>query len=884
MGEVYRATDTRLGRDVALKLLPEEFAADPERLARFEREAKLLAALNHPGIAHLYGFDAVSVGDGAKAHVLVMELVEGEDLAARLKRGALPVDEAVAIAKQVAEALEEAHEKGIVHRDLKPANVKLAPDGKVKVLDFGLAKAWTGEAPGGASSADLSQSPTLAHTGTAAGLILGTAAYMAPEQARGRAVDKRADVWAFGVLLFEMLTGRRLFEGATVSDTLAAVLKTDPDWSLLPKDTPPGVRRILRRCLDRDPKSRLRDIGEARVGLDARAADEPVILASPEGRPRGVAAWVAVLGALLAALAGGVAGRLAPRAESTLPQPTALFALETDRPLLSNSWHGFSGLAVSRDGQRIAYVAPDGAHERIFLRRLDSLDARALHGTEGASNPFFSPDGAWLGFFAGRMLKKISVDGGAPVTLAPARDNRGGTWTDGGEIVFSRDPGSGLLRVPAEGGSARPLTELDAARGDMSHRWPSYIAGSDAVLLTLKPKALQTFDDAQIAVVSLRGGAPKHVLDGGTAASYSSTGHIVYAHDGALLAAPFDSARLVTSGAPFVALPAVSRSSATGSAHYALSQSGTLVTLPGSVDVDNRTLVRVDPSGHAEPLTREVRPFGTVRTSPDGKRLALWLGYSNDEIWTFEIARGILTRIAQGAYNPVWSPDGQWIVFTGTAADADITRVRADGGGEPEVLAARKRTEGDQLGTSISPDGKVLAYTYDTPETGSDVWTLSLDTGEKKPLLATRFNEQAAVFSPDGRLIAFVSDESGQSEVYVQAFPDAGSKRQVSVGGGWAPVWSRKPGEFFYQKGATLMQVSMRGASAEPESPHELMGGLLLMPTTLGDMVAPWDVAPDGRGFVMPRQLDQKQASVLMVALHWSPAAGKTETPRDPAR
>ena len=876
MGEVYRATDTKLGREVAIKLLPEAFASDPERLVRFEREARLLASLNHSNIAHLYGLEAATLADGTTVHLIAMELVEGEDLAERLKRGPIPVDETLAIAMQIAEGLEEAHEKGIVHRDLKPANVKLTPDGKVKVLDFGLAKAYSADSTSG-TSPNLSESPTLARTGTAAGLILGTAAYMSPEQARGRAVDKRADIWAFGVVLFEMLTGKRLFEGETVSDVLAAVLTREVDWTALPPGTPEGVHRLLRRCLDRDPRTRLRDIGEARVATGPREAETAPPVAVKE-KTRGIAPWVAVAGAGLVAFAGAVGGWMAPRAgKAPAAPPLVRFTLDTGQALLSASWHQFGGLAVSRDGQRMAWVASDGTVDRLYQRRMDSLETRALPESAGASNPFFSPDGRWIGFFADRMLKKISVEGGAPVTLAPAHDNRGGCWSDGDEIAFAPDASSGLLRIPAGGGSTRPLTELDLSRGELSHRWPSLVAGADAVVFTMKTEGLQSFDDAPIVAVSLKSGERKNVIDGGTGPSYSSTGHLVYARGGALLAVPFDVPRLAVTGAPFTALEGVSHSRGTGSAHYALSGTGTLVSLPGSVDVENRMLVRRDPQGRMETLTGETRPFIMVRTSPDGRRLALWMGTADDEIWTYEIARGILARLVQGATNPVWSPNGEWIVFSGARRDDDLGRVRADGGGAPEPLLTRNRS---QIPSSISPDGRVLVFAEDTPDTGSDLWTLSLDTRETHLVLETRFNESAATFSPDGRLLAYVSDETGHNEVYVQPFPGPGARRQVSVGGGTSPVWGRPQGEIFYQNGTAMMTVSVRaGESLQSSPPRKMFDGVL--PSTFDDVMASWDLGPGGQGFVMPQQLEQKQASTLMLALNWAPDAAKRGSPRE---
>jgi Tol biopolymer transport system component len=869
MGEVYRATDTKLGREVALKILPPEVAGNEERLARFRREAQLVASLNHPNVGAIYGLE-----EAGGQPFLVLELVEGEDLAARLRRGRIPVGDAIEIARQIAEGLEEAHEKGIVHRDLKPANVKLTPDGKVKVLDFGLAKAYAGESAA-VSSGELSQSPTMAQAGTQAGVILGTAAYMSPEQARGKGVDRRADVWAFGAVLWEMLTGRQLFGGETVSDIVAAVLTREIDWTVLPKGTPDGVRRLLRRCLERNPRNRLRDIGEARVALGPSETGAVPAEAVP-GRARGVSPWVAVFGGVLLTAAGVVVGRMAPRAGKIPAPPLARFALDTGRPLLSASWNQFGGLAISRDGQRLAYVASDGTVDRLYQRRMDSLEARALPETAGASNPFFSPDGMWIGFFANHTLKKVSVEGGAPVALAPVRDNRGGCWSDGDEILFAPDAGSGLLRIPAGGGSPRPLTELDASRGEMSHRWPSVVAGANAVLFTMKMQGLQSFDDAPIAAVSLTSGERRKVLDGGTGATYSSTGHLVYARGGALLAAPFDPARLLVTGPPFTALEGVSHSRGTGSAHYALSRTGTLLSLPGSVDVDNRMLVRSDVRGEIETLTREARPFIMVRTSPDGRRLALWIGTADDEVWTYEIDRGILTRVAQGADHPVWSPDGQWIVFADTRAES-IARVGADGGRGPEPLLATKRS---QVPSSISPDGKLLAFTEATPETGLDVWTLSLDTRETHLVLGGRSNESAAVFSPDGRWLAYVGDETGHDEVYVRPFPGPGAKSQVSVGGGTSPVWGRREGEIFYQSGTEIMTASVRaGASRQPSPPRHVAGGVLAK--TTDDVMASWDLGPGGQGFVMPRQLEQKQAGTLMLALNWSPDAARGGKPRD---
>jgi serine/threonine-protein kinase len=637
MGEVYRATDTKLGRDVALKLLPAAFASDPERLARFEREAKLLAGLKHPGIAHLYGFDGVTLANGTQAHVLVMELVAGEDLAERLKRGPIPVDEAIPIARQLADALEEAHEKGIVHRDLKPGNVKLTPDGKVKVLDFGLAKAWSGESAGAAtSSSDLSQSPTLAQTGTAAGIILGTAAYMSPEQARGRPVDRRTDIWAFGVLLFEMLTGARLFAGETVSDTLAAVLKTDPDWARLPAVTPPSLERLARRCLERDPRARLRDIGEARIALERSSVAD---LAPPGGRPRRPIAhalpWALCAAAIALAAWSLSRGGDAPRAAGDVLHFDVGFPEGVD-PVTGRQ----GGVAISPDGRSIAMVGFKNGERRLFVRRLDNSDALDLSGTSGAGT--FSPDGGSVAFVSNFTALTSLTDGQTRV-LASGGDFVSGVslaW-GGAALVFTR--GGSLWTVPEAGGEARALTSLDAARDEVFHTDPTVLPGGRTLLFACLTR---TQGGERIEAVPVAGGPRAVVVERASAPGWSPTGHLLFARENALWAVPFDPVAASVRGTPVQVIPpGVIGSVRWGSLGYQLSANGTLLYVP--IRLDDRWFVSVGRDGSELPLGLPPGSYGNPRVSPDGRRVAVEREGSVVDL--VDLARGTRAVLAPAA-------------------------------------------------------------------------------------------------------------------------------------------------------------------------------------------------------------------------------------------
>jgi len=841
MGEVWRATDTRLGRHVALKLLPAAFATDPERLSRFEREAKLLASLNHSNIAHLYGFEQATLPDGSHAHLLAMELVEGEDLAERLKRGPVPVDEAVAIARQIAEALEEAHEKGIVHRDLKPANVKVTPDGKVKVLDFGLAKAWSGDGSGTASgSAALSQSPTLAHTGTAAGLILGTAAYMSPEQARGKPVDKRADIWAFGVVLFEMLTGRRLFEGETVSDVLAAVLTRHPDYASLPASTPASVRGLVQRCLERDPKLRLRDIGEATIALGKAASPaEPTAVAVPARgwTGRGIAAVLAL------ALAAGGAGALLARASLPRPAVAPVVRLTYVPPigtaLAPGALKGASNvgeLALSPDGTRLAFATADG----IYLRPLDSLEAVEVPDSRRGSNPFFSPDGTWLGFSAGGSLRKVSLSDGSPVEL-PAPDGWA-SWGEDGTILVGA-LSAGILRLPADGAAAQTIVAPEP--GYVYHS-PQLLPGGRAFLYSRSTPGA-TAGSEQLLTCSADGKDCAPVLGGAPGARYVRTGHLLYAGTAGVMAVPFDVASRRTTGPPVLVEP-VRGLNVYKSYFFDVSASGTLVYASSSADTVPARLLAVARTGAATTLPGEPRYFSDPRVSPDGRRAAVHIQDEEDDVWVVDLARGTLLRLSTTLgedETPVWSPNGRSVAWTGSRPDVarGVFRRPADGSGSEELLF----TSDLHLHVNDwSPDGRTLVLQLQGTKTGADIYTLDLETRKAKVLLQTRFAEHSARLSPSGRHVAYVSDESGREEVYVQTFPELGGKVRVTTDGGQQPLWSRDGRSITFRDRRSVWAARFDpGPPISVSAPEALFTDLYVSPQSGAH--TGYDVLPDGR-------------------------------------
>jgi len=834
MGAVYRARDTTLGRDVALKLLPEFVAGDGEKIARLEREARLLASLSHPNIATLHGLEE---SNGLK--YLVMELVPGETLAERISRGPLRIEECLGIFRQIAEGLEAAHEKGIVHRDLKPANVIVTSEGRVKVLDFGLAKAVAEEAP----SADLSKSPTLTREGTELGVILGTASYMSPEQARGKTLDRRTDIWSFGCVFYEALTGRKAFSGETVSDILAAILEKEPDWTALPARTPVKICDLLRWCLQKDPHRRLRDIGDARIEID-EPSESPVTLPRHRYLPWAVAA-------LLLGIA--VWSWLRPEAE---PERAVSRLTVTLPPEQALTWINDPSVALSPDGRRLVYVGGSGKERKLYVRLLDQLEARPIPGTEGAMTGFFSPDGEWVGFYttAGK-LKKVRLDGGLPIALCDAPDPGGASWGSGDSILFSPGVVSGLSRVSASGGSPSVVSTLDPSQGEFSI-WPEILPDGKTALFTI----LTGTGIPRIGLLSLETGESRVLLEGGSFARYVPTGHLAYVSEGVLLAAPFDLERLEVTGEPVLILEGVWTNPTFGTAHFALSLDGTLAYVPRFAA--ERTLVWVDRKGIVRPMTEARWAYGAPQLSPDGQRVAVTI---EDHIWVYDMVRDALSRVTFGPNQEIWAiwtPDGSRLTFR-TDDPANIFWQPADGSGEAERLTT---SENWQSPTSWSPDGKTLVHTDSAPSAQSDIGLLTFD-GEPRssPFLETPFIEGGGVFSPDGRLLAYVSDESGRDEVYVRPFPGQGSKWQISNEGGRQPVWARTGREIFYRNGDKMMAVAVE---TEPTfragKPALLFEGQFL---GSGSQFHQYDVSLDGQRFVMVQVA--KHSTQIHIVQNW---------------
>ncbi len=790
MGEVYRAHDSNLGRDVAIKLLPLDVSQDADRRARVEREARLLAALHHPHIATIF-----AVEHTARGLALVMELVEGPTLAERIAGGPLPARDALPIARQIAEALDAAHEKGIVHRDLKPANIKLTAGGQVKVLDFGLATAGESAASGGSIVAtQLVSQP---------GTIVGTAQYMSPEQARGHVVDKRTDIWAFGCVLYELLTARPVFDGQTSSDVMAKVIEREPAWNVLPAGTPPGVRRLLERCLDKDPKRRLRDIGDAGREIDD-AMVAPVQPIGQSGHRANQLAWAAAL-AVTAVVFGLLAWRFTSRLSSaSTSAPVARLVVMPAEPMPLTA-EGI--VAISPDGRRLAYVAGRDARRQLFVRGLDDFVAKPIPGTEGADSPVFSPDGEWLAFVADQKVKKVALAGGPPQTLAESVENLGLDWGPDNSIFFIVGrAGSGMWRVSASGGSPTLVTTLGPR--DTGLLSPHVLPDGKALLFS----ALIGSTSAQeIYVLSLQGGERRAIAKG-AAPRYLSSGHVVFLQAGTLLAMPFDPVRLEATGAPVVVSQGV-RQTGLGTPQFGFSKSGTMVYVPASGGARQDALVWVDRQGMEQPAGLSGGIYEMPRLSPDGRRVALQMasgaGASTD-LWLHDLGRDTLSRLTFDGSSlfPLWAPDGRRIAFSSSKTGRFIIFSRTfDGGPQEELLPARQPVT---YPLAWSPDGQSLAIVSVSLTTANDIQVFDThDHGAPRPFVETPFREGAPTFSHDGRWVAYVSDQSGRQEIYMRPFPGPGGEITISTEGGNEPVWARQTGQLFYRHGTTMMAVDI---------------------------------------------------------------------------
>jgi serine/threonine protein kinase/WD40 repeat protein len=850
MGEVYRAEDANLDRQVAIKVLPDIFSGDPERLARFEREAKLLASLNHPNIAAIHGLEE----SGGKSF-LVLELVEGETLAQRIAKGPLPVDETLEVCRQIAEGLEAAHEKGIIHRDLKPANIKITPEGKIKVLDFGLAKAFSEEPV----TPDLSRSPTLTDQMTRPGVILGTAAYMSPEQAKGMPVDKRTDIWAFGCLLYECLTTKRAFAGDTVTETLAAILKGEPDWSALPGTVPLEVVDVVRRCLQKDPKERVRDIGDARIEL-CESLRAPAVAARPpvKTRWRQALPWGMVLVCIAILTIILVSEQLRHPGSSRYVRR---FTVSMGRVRYPSS----AAVAISPNGAELAYAA-DG---RLYRRPMDQFATARLGDSQEVQVPFFSANSEWLGFQSGGKLIKRLLATGASVTLGESRALYGACWLADDTIVYVPGAAMGLWQLPSQGGERFSLISPDFAKGERSYRWPVALPDASVVLFAMLTTECASFDDARIVAFGLKSRDKRIVVSGGSCPRYAATGHMLYTRSGALQALPFDVKNLAPTGSPKTVLTGVMTDRIDGRALFDVSEEGTLVYVPGGKLRSEADVVWLDRQGKCETILKSEPVSGELRlSSPDGTRLAF---DKDEDIWVYDMFLKTQTRITSDVAidrNPVWSPDGQHLTFASNRkGPMAIYEKSADGTGtEVELYAGPNPLRP----ASWSPDGKTLAFVEESDRTGDDIWLLSI-SGEGKALArkfaATQAHERQPVFSPDGLWVAYVSNETGDFEVYVKPSSGVGQRKTISTGGGIEPVWHPKGGELFYLKGGTLMSVPLK---TTPEFAASVSRPLF----ETSDLVTSaryrvFDISRDGSRFVVLKHLDESKELQINIVQNW---------------
>jgi serine/threonine protein kinase/dipeptidyl aminopeptidase/acylaminoacyl peptidase len=857
MGEVYRARDTTLRRDVAVKVLPAEFAADADRLARFEREARLLASLSHPNIAAVFGVEADATPTRT-IRAIVMEFVDGETLSDRLQRGPVAMREALKIGRQIADALEAAHRRGIVHRDLKPANIRVTPGGLVKVLDFGLAKALERATPE-TLEADAAASTLAAHSLTRSGMLVGTVAYMSPEQARGLAVDERADLWALGCVVYELLADRRAFSGATSTDALAAIVERDPDWSALPSSTPAPVRRLLRRCLRKDPAERLQHAGDARLDFEDAQAMPPDVGAGNAIRlSRRWVAWTSV-GAL--AISTIVLGAITLRPAA---RPVEIRFETTASGLVTP----LSSIAIAPDGSQIVVAPGFEQGAPLWLRPLDSMSGRTLKGTEGAFLPFWSDDGRSIGFFANRKLQRVELESGVVRIVADAPVGRGAAWASDGTIVFAPTVSGPLLRVSAEGGAASPLTQLVPGQND--HRAPQFLPGERHILYY----ARGTPQVRGVYVAKRDGTNAQRLIDADSPAVYAPQGQLLFVRDGVLYAQAFDATRLAVSGQPFPVADGVALNQGVSLATLSASASGTIAY--GSSSTRRAQFAWFDRAGKR---VAAVGPNdivgGNPALSPDGKTLAFnRIVDLNWDIWLLDIGRDVLTRVTSESaldFRPVWMPDGRRIVYqSNRGALINLYLRSVDGSGGEELLLSSSAGKGP---TDVSRDGGFLLYDEISPDTSGDVWTLPL-TGTNaltpRPVVQTKFLEREGQFSPDGRWLAYSSNETGRPEVYVQPFPGPGARTQVSSNGGVQLRWSRRGTELFY--------VDFKGwltaAAVTPGTDSIAVGRPEPLFATPFDFSSQgprggYVVSEDAQRFLMAAPTGAATSSTIVVILNW---------------
>jgi len=861
MGEVYRARDNKLGRDVAIKVLPSDFTTDTERLARFDREARLLASMNHPHVASIFGLE-----ESGETKFLVMELAAGGTIGDRLRLGPMPVEEAIEIARQIVDALESAHEKGIIHRDLKPANVMVDDEGKVKVLDFGLAKALDVEE---GPDSGISNSPTMVRAATHAGMILGTAAYMSPEQAKGKRVDRRADVWAFGVVLFEMLTGQRMFEGETVSETLASVIKEEVPWERLPAQTPPNIAFLLRRCLTKDPKQRLQSIGEARIILDSGyevPGVSPTVAEGDGAAPKSRGGFLPWVIAILLGIALAASFFLRPSS----PEKVVMAEISPQAGTgLQFAAFGPGPGTLSPDGSKIAFSAVDGDGKTfLYIRSLDEPSSRMLPGTQDAQYPFWSPDSRYVAYFTqlDGTLKKVDSSGGPPVTLTDALNGKGGTWNEEGVILFAPDASTPIHRVAAAGGESTPVTKLEGTNFN-SHRHPRFLPDGKHFLFVARAA---NPDESSVLVGSLDGGEPVALMKSMTQADYAN-GRLLFVRESTLMAQPFDAGKRELTGEAVPLAEKVAVIQGASLAVFSVSTKGDLAYTTGEVEGESQVQL-FDASGKLISTLTEPENYRHAVISPDSRRVAVTAfdkGSGVADIWVVDIERNIRSRFTFGPesdQSPVWTPDGESILYASREGDKTVINRKTVGGtANPETIYETK----DPLEpTSVSPDGKSLLMTAK----GTDVWILSLDgSGKAEPLFETEFLEGGGMFSPDGKWIAYHSNEADRFQVYVTPYPEMGRQWQVSSSKedyGF-PYWIRTStgDEIWYVKSdgkLIVSNVSVEGGTFEVLDTSERFG--IHTPSAGG---AWYSVSSDGQKVVTIPDTITETDAVIRLTLGW---------------